>query len=93
MLMGVVALAIGGASSGCFSRQMVNFQTHPDQNTVLMETFETRDYLVWSKHEHVYWSCAETNNALQCTRRCGRGTDLVCPAASIFANSASTNYR
>jgi hypothetical protein len=93
LLLGGAALMTALGLSGCFSRQMVNFQTHPEKDTLLMETYETRDYLVWSKHEHVYWSCTETGSSLQCTRRCGAKTDLVCPAASIFANSASTNYR
>ncbi len=93
LLLSSAAIFMALTSSGCFSRQMVNFQTHPEKNTILMETFETRDYLVWSKSEHVYWSCAETDNALECQRRCGGKTDLICPATAIFANTASNNYR
>ena len=92
LLLGSTALFMALASTGCFSRQLVNFQTHPEKNTLLMETFEKRDYLVWSKVEHVYWSCAESGNSLECQRRCGGKTDLVCPATAIFANSASSNY-
>lgn len=90
LLAGAALLTTLGMS-GCFSRQMVNFQTHPQQDTMLMETYEKTDYFVWAKHEHVYWSCAEQDDSLQCTRRCGGKTDLVCPAAAIFSNNVSTN--
>jgi hypothetical protein len=84
-------MALG--ASGCFSRQLVNFSTHSDKETVLMQTFDSRNYLVWSKHEHVYWSCTESGDTLECTRRCGGKTDLICPEFAIFANSVGTNVR
>ncbi len=89
-LLSMLALLAGFTTSGCLSRQLVSFQTHPSQDTLLMETFDTRSYLVWSKYEHVHWSCSETDNKLQCVRRCGGKSDLVCPATSIFA---TTNVR
>ncbi len=93
VLLSSIALAALSTMSGCFSRQLLGFSVHPEKETMLMETYDTRDYLVWSKHEHVYWSCAESGDQLQCTRRCGGKTDLVCPTMSIFANSAGTNVR
>ncbi len=92
-LLWTLTALVGFTTSGCLSRQMLGFQTHPTEQTVLMETFDTRNYLVWQKHEHVYWSCSEADNALQCVRRCGGKSDLVCPTFSIFANSGGTNVR
>lgn len=79
--------------SGCLSRQLVSFQTHPEQQTLLLETYDRTNYLVWQKTAHVYWSCSEADSKLQCERRCGGKSDLVCPAFAIFSNSATTNVR
>lgn len=89
LIAGAVALA-SCALSGCMSRQLRSFQTHPGQDTMLIETYDTTDYVLWSDAEHVYWSCAEQDEHLQCTRRCGGGADLSCPDISIFGE---TNVR
>lgn len=89
LLLGGAALVMALGSSGCLSRQMVNFQTHPEQNTILMETLDSKSYIVWSKTEHVYWSCAESGESLQCERRCGGKSDLACPTTAIFPTSSN----
>jgi hypothetical protein len=79
--------------TGCFNRQLVRFETHPSKQVVLMETLDTHDYWLWSDHQHVFWSCAEQSDTLDCKRRCGGGSDLACPAAQIFTNTVGTNVR
>jgi hypothetical protein len=80
-------------TSGCFSRQLVRFGTHAQKPVVLLETVDTHNYLVWTDHEHVFWSCAEANSELRCTRRCGSGTDLQCPEFAVFQDAVGTNVR
>ena len=79
--------------SGCFNRQLVRFETHPTKQVVLMETLDTHDYWLWSDHEHVFWSCAQSADSLDCSRRCGGSADLACPAAQIFSSEVGTNVR
>jgi hypothetical protein len=59
----------------------------------LMETLDTTDYWLWSDHEHVFWSCAESGDALDCSRRCGKDSGLDCPALAIFNNQVGSNAR
>ena len=79
--------------SGCFNRQLVRFETHPSKQVVLMETLDTHDYWLWSDHEHVFWSCAESGDKLNCSRRCGKDSGLDCPAVEIFSNQVGSNTR
>jgi hypothetical protein len=81
------------AMSGCFSRQIVRFGTHEAKPVVLLETVDSTNYFVWTDNEHVFWSCVETNTDLDCSRRCGKGTDLKCPEVSIFQDAVGTNTR
>lgn len=84
------AIMLGAFSvSGCFSRQLLGFQTHPEKKVLLMETFERSDYWLWSSAEHVYWTCSEQGDLLHCERRCGGDSDLVCPATAIFASGSN----
>lgn len=85
-LLGVLTLA-----SGCFNRQLVRFQTHEQKPVVLMETLDTTDYWMWSDEEHVFWSCAESGDALNCARRCGKDSGLDCPKVEIFSNRVGSN--
>lgn len=79
--------------SGCFHRQLHRFQTHEEKPVVLIETLETTDYWLWKKHEHVFWSCAENDTTLNCSRRCGGDSDLTCPTFEIFSSAVGTNTR
>ncbi len=79
--------------SGCFSRQLVRFSSHPQKSVVLLETIDSTHYVFWSAHERVFWSCAEHDTTLECSRRCGKSTDLRCPELSIFQDAVGTNVR
>ena len=89
----VLSLGLVVLASGCFNRQLVRFQTHEQKPVVLMETLDTTDYWLWSDSEHVFWSCAETGDALNCARRCGKESGLDCPAVEIFSNQVGSNTR
>ena len=80
-------------ASGCFNRQLLRFQTHAQKPVVLMETLDTTDYWLWSDDEHVFWSCAESSDALNCSRRCGKDSGLECPKVEIFSNQVGSNTR
>jgi hypothetical protein len=86
-------LACAALLSGCFSRQLTRFDVHPQKPVVLLETLDRTSYVFWSNSEHVFWSCSESGDTLNCTRRCGGDTDLKCPTASIFQGSVGTNVR
>lgn len=92
-LMLAITLLVSLAMSGCFSRRLVSFQTHPEKDVLLMETVDHHDYWLLSDHEHVYWSCTEEGTNLRCQRRCGGSTELACPQTSYFQSSAGTNIR
>jgi hypothetical protein len=89
----VFSLGLLALASGCFNRQLVRFQTHEAKPVVLMETLDTTDYWLWSDNEHVFWSCAESSDALNCSRRCGKDSGLECPELSIFNNQVGSNAR
>lgn len=72
------------AASGCLHRQLLRFDTHVERDVVLMETLDYSDFWLWQENEHVFWSCVEHDDALQCTRQCGAHTDLICPERPYF---------
>ena len=78
----LVLLSLG--LSGCFNRQLLRFRTHESKEVVLMESLDSTDYWLWTDHEHVFWTCAESGDHLSCTRRCGGDNELVCPAVAIY---------
>lgn len=92
-LLSFVLVSITLLGSGCFNRQLLRFRSHETKPVILMETIDSTSYVFWRDDEHVFWSCAEANDTLECTRRCGKGSDLDCPAVSIFTDGVGTNTR
>lgn len=87
---GALSLVLG---SGCVHREIVAFADHSSKPLTAMNVEVTRNYLFYSTHEYVFYSCAEAGDKLTCRRLCGGSNDIVCPTASQSGDTYATNIR
>jgi hypothetical protein len=88
------ALSLFGVfSTGCVKRELVSFADHESKPLTAMNVAVTRNYLFYSTHEYVFYSCSEQGDKLTCKRLCGGGNDIVCPEVQASGGSVQTNIR
>ena len=92
ILMPLLAACLFG-STGCVHRELVGFNDHDSKSLTAMRAGVTRNYVFWQSYEHVFYSCSESGDKLDCKRVCGGDNDIVCPQVQGSGSSASTNIR
>jgi hypothetical protein len=88
-LLGLTALF----GSGCVKRELVGFADHDKMALTAIRAGVTKNYFFYAEYEHVFYSCSEQGDVLDCKRVCGGETDLECPKAVASGNGVSTNIR
>jgi hypothetical protein len=82
---------LGGTS--CVHRELVGFDDHDKMALTAIRAGVSKNYVLWAEYEHVFYSCSEQGDVLDCKRVCGGETDLECPMAVVNGNGVSTNIR
>ena len=96
MRQSIFALLLGTCllgGTGCVHRELVGFDDHESKPLTAMRAGTTKSYLFWATYEHVFYSCSEQGDRLDCKRVCGGSSDLECPSASGNGYGATTNIR
>ena len=89
-----VGLALFGAlGTGCVKRDLVSFADHDSKPLTAISVAVTKNYVFWSSHEFVFYSCAEQGDKLSCKRLCGGGNDIVCPTLAASSGVVQSNIR
>lgn len=79
-------LAILGAvlMSGCTYRTALSIENSATKSVMIMQTYDTVNYLVMGTSAYRYWRCVEQGDELVCYPDCGaKGTDLECPGFNL----------
>ena len=88
----IFTFAVGLAlATGCSSRALLSVADGPGAagtRTTIMQTLDTKYYVVWGQAKFVYWECREEGGGLVCEKRCDvkddQGDMVRCQTVSSF---------
>lgn len=80
---------IAGALGGCSRRYILDVTDHGSQGgATLVQTLDTKNFVVVGVRKHVFWECREDSDSLDCTRVCDRkdeqGAKVLCPKSYVW---------
>jgi hypothetical protein len=77
----LVTVPLALLAQGCVHWRAVDVQDASKDNATVLQLVKHTGYLFWNTSEHVFFTCNDKGQELDCKRMCGGDTDLVCPSA------------
>jgi hypothetical protein len=85
-----LVLLTGLGLSGCFTRTINYVEEHPKADSMLIQTTDDSNWLIYRQVKAQYWECNDDGKKVTCKKACEGETDLTCPSAIGNMNNFSS---